>query len=68
MTVYMKNHQKKVLQFPESPAEPANSKIVVQIGSERFAIHYEVEDLPSVPPPPVPCKRPGKKGPVKLIP
>ena len=42
----MKNHQKKLLLFPMPPAETANSKIVVQIGSERFAIRWDIEELP----------------------
>jgi hypothetical protein len=50
MTVFMKNNQKKVLPFPEPPEGPANAPIVVQIGNERFAIHYEIEDLPPVAP------------------
>jgi hypothetical protein len=60
MNVLMKNRQKKVLPFPKPPEEPEPSKIVVQIGNERFAIHYEVEDLPPVPPLLL-WKRPGKK-------
>jgi hypothetical protein len=50
MTVLMRNREKKVLPFPEPPEEPANSPIVVQIGNERFAIHYEIEDLPPAAP------------------
>jgi hypothetical protein len=50
MTVLMKNSQKKVLPFPEPPEELANSPIVVQIGNQRFAIHYEIEDLPPAAP------------------
>jgi len=50
LTVVMKNHNKKVLPFPAPPEEPAASTIIVQIGSERFAIHYEIEDLPPVAP------------------
>jgi hypothetical protein len=46
----MKNHRKKVLPFPKPPEEPANLPIVVQIGNERFAIHYEIEDLPPAAP------------------
>jgi hypothetical protein len=42
----MKNHSKKVLSFPRPPAKPENSRIVVQIGKERFAIHWEIEELP----------------------
>jgi hypothetical protein len=48
--ILMKNNQKKVLPFPKPAEEPANSPIVVQIGGERFAIHYEIEDLPPAPP------------------
>ena len=50
MTVLMKNSQKKVLPFPQPPEEPAASTIIVQVGSERFAIHYEIEELPPVGP------------------
>jgi len=46
----MKNHNKKVLPFPAPPEESAGSTIIVQIGSERFAIHYEIEDLPPASP------------------
>ena len=60
MTVRMTNQTKKVLLFPKPPAKAERSRIVVQIGSERFAIHYEVEDLPPVPPL-LPWKRPSKK-------
>ena len=42
----MKNSQKKVLPFPKPPEEPGAQTIVCQIGDERFAIHYEIEDLP----------------------
>jgi hypothetical protein len=42
----MNNSRKKILQFPKPPEEPAASTIVCQIGSERFAIHYQIEDLP----------------------
>ena len=46
----MKNNQKKVLQFPKPPEEPEAQTIVCQIGNERFAIHYEIEDLPPAAP------------------
>jgi hypothetical protein len=58
MTVLMKNNQKKVLPFPKPPEEPANAPIVVQIGNERFAIHYEIEDMLPVAEPLVLWKRP----------
>jgi hypothetical protein len=47
----MKNGQKKVLPFPAPPEEPAPTTIVVQIGSDRFAIHWEIEELPPAEPP-----------------
>ena len=50
MPVLMKNHPKKVLLFPTPPEEPLASTIVVQIGSERFAIHWEIEELPRAAP------------------
>ena len=46
----MKNRQKKVLPFPKRPEQPEDSRTVVQIGSDRFAIHWEIEDLPPVSP------------------
>jgi hypothetical protein len=49
----MNKSKKKILLFPKPPEEPGASPIVVQIGSERFAIHYEIEDLPPVPPMPL---------------
>jgi len=64
MSILVNNH--KVLPFPKPPREPETSKIVVQIGSERFAIHYEIEELPPVPPPLL-WKRPGKKAPMKIV-
>jgi hypothetical protein len=47
MSIVMNNNQ-KILPFPKSPEEPGASTIVVQIGDERFAIHWEIEDLPPV--------------------
>ena len=46
----MKNSRKNVLPFPKALEEPAASPIVVQIGNERFAIHYQIEDLPPAAP------------------
>jgi hypothetical protein len=46
----MKNSQKKVLPFPKPPEEPGAQTIICQIGGERFAIHYEIEDLPPAAP------------------
>ena len=62
----MKNNQKKVLPFPKPPEGPANSPIVVQIGGERFAIHYEIEDLPPAPPLPL-LKRAAKRDGEKIV-
>jgi hypothetical protein len=50
MSVGMKNSQKKVLSFPKPPEEPGAQTIIWQIGNERFAIHYEIEDLPPMAP------------------
>ena len=47
MTVLMKTTRNKVLQFPKPPEESKTSPIVVQIGNERFAIHYRMEELPA---------------------
>jgi hypothetical protein len=45
----MKNRKNNVLPFPKPPEEPGISTITCQIGSERFAIHIQVEDLPPAP-------------------
>jgi hypothetical protein len=46
----MKKNKKKVLVFPAPRKEPSISSIIVEIGDQRFAIHYHVEDLPPRPP------------------
>ena len=66
MTVLMKTAQNKLLHFPKQPEESTTSPIVFQIGKERFAIHYQVENLPPVAPL-LQWKRPGKKARVKRI-
>jgi len=43
----MKKTKNKILPFPRSQ-EPTRQTIICQIGSERFAIYIEVEDLPPV--------------------
>jgi hypothetical protein len=53
-----KSEKKKILPFPPPP--PAANTITCQIGKERFAIHYEIEDLPPVAPLLV-LKTPAKK-------
>lgn len=45
----MKNSQ-KILPFPKPPEDPGAQTIIFQIGNERFAIHYEIEDLPPAAP------------------
>jgi hypothetical protein len=42
--------KKNVLPFPGRPEDPAPSTIICQVGNERFAIHWEVEELPPVSP------------------
>jgi hypothetical protein len=51
MTVVMKNRKNNVLPFPKSQREPGSSTIIAQLGSDRFAIHMQFEDLPPAPPP-----------------
>lgn len=48
--------RRKVLQFPKPPEQPKASTITVQIGSERFAIHWQIEELP----PAAPLQKPEK--------
>jgi hypothetical protein len=61
----MKNRKNNVLPFPKPSDEPGSSAIIAQIGSERFAIHMQVEDLPPAPPPVV--KRRAKKAFFKIV-
>ena len=68
MTVVMKNRKNNVLPFPKPPEEPEISTITCQIGSERFAIHIQVEDLPPAPPPPLVMRqRRAKKATSKIV-
>jgi hypothetical protein len=60
MTVVMTNRKNNVLPFPE-PREPGTSTIIAQIGSERFAIHMQIEDLPPAAPAVVIVKRKAPK-------
>jgi hypothetical protein len=55
----MKKTKNKILTFPP-PKEPTGQTIICQIGSERFAIHMEVEDLPP-PEPVIPFRSPPRK-------
>jgi hypothetical protein len=66
MSVVMENRQKKVLPFPTPPEEPVASTIIVRIGNARFAIHWEIEELPAVAPP-VLWKHAAKNVPTKLL-
>ena len=51
MSVVMKNNRSKnVLQFATPLRERGPSPITVQIGNERFAIHYQIEELPPAAP------------------
>jgi hypothetical protein len=61
----MKNRKNNLLPFPE-PTESGISTIIVQIGSERFAIHFQTEDLPPAEPPLVMPKRKTNKAPSKM--
>jgi hypothetical protein len=45
----MKNRQKHVLLFPKPPEQPQGHTMTIQIGNQRFAIHYEIENLPPAP-------------------
>jgi hypothetical protein len=57
----MKKAKSKILTFP-TPKQPTSQTIVCQIGRERFAIHFEIEDLPHAAPPPLLLKSPPRKG------
>jgi hypothetical protein len=67
MTVVMTNRKNNVFPFPRPLEEPGTSTIIAQIGSERFAIHMQIEDLPSAAPPVVMLKRRAKKAPSKAV-
>jgi hypothetical protein len=61
----MKKKSTKILPFPPPPPEPGSNTIIAQIGSSRFAILFEIEDLPPALPTPPPqlllLKQPAKK-------
>ncbi len=60
----MTKTKNKILPFLP-PKEPAFQSIICQIGRERFAIHFEIEDLPP-PAPVIPLKpRPRKTKPIE---
>jgi len=56
----MKKKGRKVLAFPAPREEAGPSPVIVQVGRERFAIHFEIEDLPPAVPP-IPLKRASHK-------
>ena len=63
----MKNRKNNVLPFPKPPEEPGVSTITCQIGSERFALHIQVEDLPHAPLPLLIPKRRAKRAASKCV-
>jgi hypothetical protein len=63
----MKNRKNNVLPFRKPPEEECGSTIIAQIGSERFAIHIQVEDLPPAAPPVLMVKRKVKKQASKIV-
>ena len=68
MSVVMKTRKNNVVPFPKPPVEPGISTITCQIGSERFALHIQVEDLPPVPPMLLmPVRRAKKKAVSKIV-
>jgi hypothetical protein len=67
MTGPMKNRKNRVLPFPKAPEGSGISTIIAQIGSERFAIHMRIEDLPPAAPPVVMQKRRARKAPFKIV-
>ena len=67
MTVVMKNRKNSLFPFPRPVEEPGTSTIIAQIGSERFAIHMQIEDLLPAAPPVVMWKRRAKKSPSKAV-
>jgi hypothetical protein len=62
----MKIRKNNVLPFPELAGQPGMSTIVAQIGSQRFAIHIQTEDLPPAEPPLVMPQRKATKAPSKI--
>ncbi len=48
------------------PQQPAATTIICQIGHERFAIHWEIEDLPPVAPL-LPFQPPARNGKIERL-
>jgi hypothetical protein len=61
----MKKPENKILLFPQ-PKEPTAQTVVCQIGSERFALHIEVEDLPPLAAV-IELKPTGRKGKTRVV-
>ena len=57
-----KKNEKKVLFFPAPPEERVVTSMTMQVGRDRFAIHWEIEDLPPVVEPLIPLEAPPRKG------
>ena len=45
--LFMDNSHKNVLPFPANSVRPPRPEMAVQIGDERFAIRWEIEELPT---------------------
>jgi hypothetical protein len=58
----MNNRKNNVLPFPKPPEEPGGSTIICQVGSQRFALHMWVENLPPAPPPVGDAEAKGEEG------
>ena len=67
MSGVMTNRKNNVLLFPKPPEESEISTITCQIGSERFALHIQVEDLPPLALPLLMPKRRAKKAASKIV-
>jgi hypothetical protein len=67
MTGPVKNRKNNVLPFPKAAERSGISTIIAQIGSERFAIHMQIEDLPPAAPPVVMRKRRVRKAPSRIV-
>jgi hypothetical protein len=64
----VKNRQKKVLLFPKPPEQPQGKTMTFQVGNERFAIHYTIENLPPAPlPVPVVHRSPARPTRIGLV-
>ena len=44
------NRKNKILPFPTRPEEPAAETVVFQVGNDRFAVHWAIEELPPAAP------------------